>query len=97
MDVSELTDEEEVEEEEVETPAKTWNFEQNGVKPESERAEEIAPQATKKYVPPVRVGFGRRIAQPKIDLKSEEMFPSIENAEKIEKELGKSEAKKNAE
>lgn len=97
MDVSELTDEEEVEEEKVETEPKTWNFEQNNLKTpkESERAEEIAPQLKTKYVPPVNRFAGRRIVQPKIDLKSEEMFPSIEDAEKIEKELSKPEAKKN--
>ncbi|KAE9554478.1 hypothetical protein FO519_002289 [Halicephalobus sp. NKZ332] len=95
MDVSELTDEEEEEEEKGEVePAKTWNFDQNGTAvKESERAEDVAPVKTK-YVPPVnRFGGARRGNQAPLDLKNEEMFPSIANADKIEKEMSRLEDK----
>jgi len=86
MDVSELTDEEEEEEEKSEVePAKTWNFEQNGTTTkEDDRAKDIAPVAKTKYVPPVSRRGGN---QPKIDINNEEMFPSIDKAAIIEKEI----------
>lgn len=95
MDVSELTDEEEEEEEKSEVePAKTWNIESSEKPKESERAENIAPAPKIKYVPPSTRTARRVGPTPHIDLKNEQMFPSIENAGKIEEEMSKAEEKK---
>uniref|UniRef100_A0A914ZF03 Protein CDV3 homolog n=1 Tax=Panagrolaimus superbus TaxID=310955 RepID=A0A914ZF03_9BILA len=81
MDVSELTeDEEECEVKAENIATKTWK---NPAEAAPAETLQYTIQTSKKYVPPVgrtsrRVGAG-------FDLKNEEMFPSIANADKIEK------------
>lgn len=81
MDVSEITeDEEEEEANQVENVAtKTWN---TPAETPAETPQYTIP-TTKRYVPPV--GRSNRRGGAEFDLKNEEMFPSIENADKIEK------------
>lgn len=93
MDVSELTDDEEEQEAKVENVAtKTWK---NPVEVKPEATPEYTIATTKKYVPPV--GRTARRTNAEFDLKNEEMFPSIANADKIEKvEKNKIEDRKTA-
>jgi hypothetical protein len=82
MDVSELTDDEEEQEAKVENIAtKTWKNPVEVTTPTETPQYTIA--TPKKYVPPV-ARQGRRSGAA-FDLKNEEMFPSIANADKIEK------------
>jgi hypothetical protein len=81
MDASELTEDEEEQETKIENIAtKTWK---NPVEAPAETTPQYTITTSKKYVPPV-ARSGRR-GGAEIDLKNEEMFPSIANAEKIEK------------
>uniref|UniRef100_A0AC34GNV6 Uncharacterized protein n=1 Tax=Panagrolaimus sp. ES5 TaxID=591445 RepID=A0AC34GNV6_9BILA len=82
MDASELTEDEEEHEAKVENSAtKTWKNAAVAVDPSETPQYTIT--TSKKYVPPV--GRTSRRAGAEFDLKNEEMFPSIANADKIEK------------
>jgi hypothetical protein len=81
MDASELTEEEDEQEAKVENIAvKTWK---NPVETPAETTPRYTIATSRKYVPPV--ARSNRRAGADLDLKNEEMFPSIANADKIEK------------